>query len=109
MEYFAVGPEQEIPEGRGTLREVAGERLALFRIGDQIYCIDDTCSHAMASLSAGRVEGRTVTCPLHGGQFDIPTGKPARLPVTAPVAVHPVEVRDGQVFVGLEEDDDEDY
>ncbi|MDA8345155.1 MAG: non-heme iron oxygenase ferredoxin subunit [Thermaerobacter sp.] len=109
MEYFAVALEQEITEGRGTLREVAGERLAFFRVGDEIYCIDDTCSHAMASLSAGSVDGRIVTCPLHGGQFDIPTGKPVRLPVTAPVAVHPVEIRDGQVFVGLEDDEDEDY
>ena len=109
MQYFSLGAEQEIPEGRGTLREVAGERLALFRVDGTVYCIDDTCSHAMASLSAGEVNGRTVTCPLHGGQFDIPTGKPVRLPVTAPVAAHPVEIRDGQVFVGLEDDEDEDY
>ncbi len=109
MEYFAVCPEQEIPEGQGTLRQVAGERLAFFRINGELFCIDDTCTHALASLSAGQVGGRTVTCPLHGGQFDIPTGKPVRLPVTAPVATHPVEIRGGQLFVGLEEEAEDDY
>ena len=32
---------------------------------DELYAIDDTCSHQAASLADGWVEGHTVECPLH--------------------------------------------
>ncbi len=109
MEFTAVARDEEVQEGHALRRLVGGEPVALFRVGGQVYCIDDTCTHAYASLSEGKVNGRIVTCPLHGGQFDIPTGRPVHLPVVEAVAVHPVRVEAGQVLVGYEpasEDDD---
>ncbi len=60
--------------------------------------------HALASLSEGELHPSscTVECPLHGSQFDLRTGDPTSLPAVEPVAVHPVEVREGEVWVELE-------
>ena len=109
MEFAAVARDEEIQEGQAIRSLLDGEPVALFRVDGQIYCIEDTCTHAFASLSEGKVAGRVVTCPLHGGQFDIPTGKPVHLPVVEAVAVHPVRVEAGQVLVGFEPDLEEDY
>ena len=109
MEFTLVARDDEVVEGRALRRVVDGVPVALFRVDGQVHCIDDTCSHAYASLSEGKVSGRVVTCPLHGGQVDIPTGRPVHLPVVEAVAVHPVRVEAGQVLIGHEQDEDEDY
>ncbi len=94
-----VAPLASLPEGRGVRVEVDAERIALFRIGDDVYAVGDRCSHAEASLAEGNVYGVEVECPRHGSEFDLRTGKPASLPATKPVPVYDVHVVDGVVFV----------
>ena len=47
----------ELPEGRGRRVCTAGYDLAVFKVGDAVYAIDDSCPHAGSSLSGGRAEG----------------------------------------------------
>ncbi len=109
MEFAPVAKDDELQEGHPLRRMVGAEAVALFRVDGQVHCISDTCTHAYASLSEGKVEGRILTCPLHGGQFDITTGRPVHLPVVEAVAVHPVRVENGQILIGYESGEDEDY
>ena len=97
-----VAPLDQLPDGRGVRVEVAGERIALFRIDDAVYALADRCSHAEASLAEGDVFDTEVECPRHGSEFDLKTGVPQSLPATRPVAVFPTHVRDGDVYVALE-------
>ena len=88
---------------QGGTKVVDGEtRVALFRIGDDVYAIGDRCSHAEASLAEGELFGTEVECPRHGSEFDVTTGKPGSLPATQPVGTYPVDVVDGEVFVTVE-------
>ena len=66
----------ELPEGRGRNVRTAGYDLAVFKVGDAVYAIDDSCPHAGSSLSGGRAEGTTVGCPAHGLKFDLMHGRP---------------------------------
>jgi 3-phenylpropionate/trans-cinnamate dioxygenase ferredoxin subunit len=68
--------------------------VAIARDGDELFAIQDLCSHAAVPLSEGEVEACTIECWLHGSRFDLRTGKPTGLPATEPVATFPVEVRD---------------
>ncbi|MHB1842468.1 MAG: Rieske (2Fe-2S) protein [Sulfobacillus sp.] len=91
-----------VPLGEGRAKDVDEERtVAVFHLADGWFAIDDTCSHAQASLSEGEVVGHTVICPRHGGRFDLTTGRPAGLPATAKVASYPVQLADGQILVDL--------
>ena len=101
MERLRVATFDGLAEGRGVCREVAGRRIALFRVGDEVFALTDTCSHAEASLSEGEVFDTTVECPLHGAAFDLRTGAVLSLPATKPVAAYTVEVEDGEVYVLL--------
>lgn len=92
----------ELADRRGSRFDVAGHRIALFRIDDSVYAIGDRCSHAEASLADGELFDFGVECPRHGSEFDVRTGEPGALPATQPVATYRAEVEDGQVFVRID-------
>jgi nitrite reductase/ring-hydroxylating ferredoxin subunit len=89
----------DLPAGQGYAVEVDGEEIALFKVGDRVYATSNICSHAFAFLSEGTLEGPVVTCPRHGGQFDVRTGQALRLPAVSPIATYPVALKDGEVWV----------
>lgn len=94
---------EELPRDRGVRVTVGEHRIALFRIGDDVYAIGDRCSHAEASLSEGEVFDDAVECPRHGSEFDLHTGAPSSLPATSPVPTYDVAVEDGTVYLTLED------
>ncbi|WP_208510342.1 non-heme iron oxygenase ferredoxin subunit [Variovorax paradoxus] len=78
--------------------------IALFRLGDQYFATDDTCTHGAASLSEGDISDGQVECPFHSGSFDIRTGKPTALPCTKALDVHPVTLENGCVYMRMPSD-----
>ena len=84
--------------------DVSGLRIAVVRIGDDVYAIGDRCSHADVSLAEGEllVESRELECWKHGSAFSVETGEPSCLPAVKPVPTYQVLVRDGEVFVDRE-------
>ena len=93
----------ELGDGEARRFDVDGHRIAVVRIGEDVYAIGDRCSHQDISLSEGTVDPDeyTIECWKHGSTFDLRTGKPETLPATRPVPVYEVEVRDGVVVVDL--------
>ena len=69
-------PLASVPEGSGLVVRVHPRlRVAIFRVGEAFYAIDDRCPHAGASLGEGALAGTVVTCPLHGFLVDVTTGR----------------------------------
>lgn len=87
-----VAKTTEIPPGSAKQVEVDGEPVAIFNVAGQFYAIHDTCTHAQASLSEGFVQGTSVTCPWHGAEFDLKTGKNLSMPAPAPVATYALKI-----------------
>lgn len=92
----------ELPTGFGVRVETLGHRIAIFRIGTDVYAIGDRCSHAEASLSEGEIWDTAVECPRHGSEFDLRTGEPQSFPATKPVPTYDLEIEDGVVYTTLE-------
>jgi 3-phenylpropionate/trans-cinnamate dioxygenase ferredoxin subunit len=90
----------EVPEGTGKAVEIAGKSIALFNVGGQIYAIDDACPHFGASLGLGKLDGRIVTCRMHGMRIDVVTGG---FPASEGFAVtsYPVIVVAGMIRVAV--------
>jgi 3-phenylpropionate/trans-cinnamate dioxygenase ferredoxin subunit len=97
-----IGALETLPRDRGVRVAIGDERIALFRIGDEIFAVGDRCSHAEASLAEGEVFDYEVECPRHGSEFDLRTGKPLSLPATKPVPIYEVVVEDGIAFLNWE-------
>jgi 3-phenylpropionate/trans-cinnamate dioxygenase ferredoxin component len=93
----------DIESGTARRFDINGRRIAVIRIGDDVYALGDTCTHADFSLSEGEVdpEERTVECWKHGSLFDLATGDALTLPATRPTPVYEVVVEDGEVRVAF--------
>ena len=72
--------------------------VAVFKVDEDYYAIQNMCSHSEADLADGEVYDSKVECPLHGAEFDLKTGEALTLPATKPVTVFTTEV-DGDFLV----------
>jgi len=106
MSEVRVGAVADLATDSGTLVDVAGTAVAVFRFDEGVHAIADRCSHAEASLSEGEVLDGEVECPRHGAIFDIASGAALTLPATKPVATYRAAVRDGEVFVSTNPGED---
>ena len=99
-----VASVDDIPEGEGIAvsKEITGtdDDIAILRDDDgSCWALNDTCTHQVASLAEGWVEGGMVECPLHASKFSLKTGEVEGLPATRGTVAHRVEVRDGEVYL----------
>ncbi|GAA0425848.1 (2Fe-2S)-binding protein [Actinoplanes capillaceus] len=100
MDFENVGPVSDVAKGTALQVEVDGVEIAVVHADDDVfYAVRDECSHASVALSEGEVDGCTLECWLHGSRFDLRTGEPSGPPAIHPVAVYPVEIRDGDIYV----------
>jgi nitrite reductase/ring-hydroxylating ferredoxin subunit len=81
--------------------EVGGVRIAIANVNGQLYAFDDTCTHEQCSLAEGILEDAVVTCPCHGAQFDVKTGRVVAPPAPSPVRSYPLRVENGQVVLEI--------
>jgi MocE subfamily Rieske [2Fe-2S] domain protein len=102
-DFVKVAKIEDIPNGEALQVEAGGETLALVKVGEDVYCIHDICTHEHAHLSEGFCEGTEIECPLHGSIFDVRTGEVKSLPATEDIKTYPVKVEDGEVLVGIDE------
>ncbi len=91
-----------LPEGRGRRVCKAGFDLAVFRIDNSVYVIEDSCPHAGGSLSNGKLQGKRVTCPVHGLHFSLETVCQSGTP-TLEAKKYAVHVVDGMVMLPSDE------
>jgi len=103
MAFEKVCTVDEVPGDEALAVSINDLDLAIARDGEEIFAVQDVCSHAEVALSEGEVADGTVECWLHGSCFDLRTGKPTHLPATEPVATFAVEVRGGDVYVDATE------
>jgi nitrite reductase/ring-hydroxylating ferredoxin subunit len=66
---------RDIPDGKMKHFEANGREIMIANTDGNYYAVSDRCGHSNASLSMGSLNGKVVTCPLHGAQFDVTTGK----------------------------------
>jgi 3-phenylpropionate/trans-cinnamate dioxygenase ferredoxin subunit len=104
--WVEVGRIEDVPPGHAARVEIGDVPVAIFNVDGEFFCVDDTCTHAEASLSDGDLDISrcAIECPLHGSAFDLRTGDPLSLPAVEPVHVHHIDTSDGVIRVALNED-----
>jgi nitrite reductase/ring-hydroxylating ferredoxin subunit len=99
-EFIEVAALDQVEPGASLVVKVSGESVALFNVDRQIYAIADSCAHAGASLAAGKLDGKIVTCRAHGLKYDVTTGYVGGDPGFG-VTSYVVDVVDGKIRVGV--------
>ena len=96
-----VALEDELKPGQMKLLHLMQKRIVLGRTDSGYVAFDDRCTHRGGSLAGGMMICGTVQCPWHGSQFDCRTGEVKAGPASEKIAVYPLEVVDGKVFLEL--------
>jgi nitrite reductase/ring-hydroxylating ferredoxin subunit len=91
----------DVPPGNVKSFEVGDERIAVYNIEGTFYATEGYCTHAMADLGDGILEGDVIECSLHFGAFHVPSGKVVQPPCCTDLKTFRTEVKDGQVYVDL--------
>jgi nitrite reductase (NADH) small subunit len=106
MSWYPICPVNRLPVDRGVCVLVGGEQVALVRThAGEVYAVDnlDPVSGAMV-MSRGIVGSRgdrdVLVSPMLKQAYDLRTGECLDLPGVW-LAVHDVQVVDGDVEVGL--------
>lgn len=92
----------DIPQGKMYRTTVNNTAILLANINNEIFAIDDMCTHEDASLYKGALKGHCVECPLHGSHFDFRTGKPDGNPATEAVKTYPIEIIENEIFISFD-------
>src|SRR5262245_8687815 len=87
---FQVG---DVPPGSTAL---VGDAV-VFNVDGKFCATQATCTHRGGPLGQAKLDGSTVTCPLHGSQFDVCSGQVLRGPAIEPLMTYRVVVVDGDV------------
>jgi 3-phenylpropionate/trans-cinnamate dioxygenase ferredoxin subunit len=91
----------QLQQGKPVKVEKNGKTICVARVGDEVFAVDDTCSHSDASLAEGDVTDFKIECWLHGAEFDLRTGEALTPPAVAPLHTYGVHVDGDSVTVEI--------
>lgn len=101
--YLRLCALEDIPSGEMKQFDLKEEEILVVNLKGQIYCLEGRCSHAGAPLAEGSLDDEVLTCPWHYSQFKVTDGSVLRGPANAVLRVYRTEVKEGQLFVELQE------
>jgi nitrite reductase/ring-hydroxylating ferredoxin subunit len=98
-DWLVVGPPDSILDKAARIVTAPdGERIAVFRDGNQIGALTNVCAHQNGPIGEGCILNGLVTCPWHGYEYRLEDGC-APPPFTEKLATYRVRLRDGIVEV----------
>ena len=100
MENFVkVAKASELKEGQMKGVIAGKEKAILFLKDGKISAVSAVCTHRGGPLDKGPLNGETVTCPWHGSEFDLVSGKMVKGPATASLKQFKVKAEKDDVFI----------
>ena len=102
-EFVTVAKVSEVEPGQLKHVELNGDtQICLANVDGTIYAIGGECTHAGGPLGEGDLDGKVVTCPWHGGTFDVTTGEVEGPPPDDPETKYEVRIEGDDVQVAVE-------
>lgn len=99
--WIRVAAREDVKSGGILGVEIGGRRIALYNLDGRFHATDNVCTHAFALMSDGYLEGDVIECPLHGGRFNIRTGKGLGPPIVCDLKIYPVRLHGDDIEVNL--------
>jgi nitrite reductase (NADH) small subunit len=100
MAFLRATKIGEVPPGMVRELQLDGKVIALANVGGKLYAVNNVCLHRGGPLGQGELSGQVVTCPWHGWQYDVTSGKLVTNPAVG-VETYAVEIRGEDVYVDV--------
>ena len=95
VEQQFVDVADNVPAGKMKHVEVGEKEILLANFEGRVYALCDRCSHMNAPLSTGALNGKVVTCPMHGARYEVTTGKKVAEPMALDPSKFPEPIPEG--------------
>lgn len=106
--WIEVAGADEVPDGRARTFSVEGRRVAVARANDQLYAVQDLCTHDDGPLGEGSLDGFAIQCPRHGAKFDVRSGAVLQMPAVQPIDTFPIMEKNGKILIAVPEEEDDE-
>ena len=94
-----VGAAHAVSESAPLAVTVDAEHLVIVRCGDELFAVEDRCTHDGESLEGAEVEDCQIICPRHFSHFCLRTGEALTPPAYEPLRTYRVREQDGRLPV----------
>jgi 3-phenylpropionate/trans-cinnamate dioxygenase ferredoxin subunit len=101
MEYLEAAQIGQISPGTAKGFSLGQKEVLLTNIDGKYYAIGRKCTHFGGDLSKGKLEGKVVTCPRHGSQFDVTTGKRLAGAAKKDLPLYEVKIEGNSIMIGF--------
>ena len=101
LEFVKVADVNDLDEGELLAVEVDGEPICLAKVNNTIFAFTDNCTHISGPLNEGELDGEVLTCPWHGAQFNVCTGKALRGPAYQDIQTYHVHVEGSSILLSI--------
>ena len=99
----------EIPNNGVKTFKLKNKDIAIFNVEGEFFAIDRKCTHLKGNLAKGKIDGKTIQCPLHGAIFNLETGELTNPPGTLAgwfkkakhTNVYKVNIKNEELFIEL--------
>lgn len=98
-DWIDVIDQNALADGEHVVVDVDGTDVAVFKIEDRFYAIEDVCTHDGAEIASGELDGCEIVCPRHGARFCVKTGAVKAPPAYEDIDTFPVRIENGRVQV----------
>ena len=91
----------KLAPGEKRVVQIGDREILVCRTPERYFALASRCTHAAWPLADEPVEGSHIVCSLHGARFDMRDGCPVAGPARKPLAVYPIELRNGELYLSL--------
>ncbi len=108
MEYTQIARVGDVSPNTMIKVRVGETDVLLANVGGAYFALNNKCPHMGGSLVGGKLVDAVITCPRHGSQFDVRTGKAVGDPhllfikmKTPDATAYAVKIEGEAILVGL--------
>jgi nitrite reductase (NADH) small subunit len=104
-EFVRAGGLNFISPQRPLRSQLGNTDVVVFQVGQEFFAVENNCPHQhFTVLHQGEVKDCTVTCPMHGWNFDLRTGNATN--GNGKLKTYSVEIRGQEVWVERPNDEE---
>ncbi|HEV2583510.1 MAG TPA: non-heme iron oxygenase ferredoxin subunit [Ktedonobacteraceae bacterium] len=100
-DFIKVAQVSDLEDGEMMAVEVDGEPVCIAKVEGDVFAFTDNCTHISGPLNEGELDGDVLTCPWHGAQFNVRTGKVLRGPARQDIQTYAVRVDNDDIMISI--------
>jgi len=100
-DFIEITQFNEIDAGGKLFIDINGKPIVIFKVGQELFAMDDVCTHDHGPIGEGELNEYQIVCPRHGARFDIKSGKALSGPAFVDIRTYKVRNMNGTIEINL--------